>query len=62
MNKTTQAASRAGKKFIGGYFDHDVAKLVKSRAVAEDTTIQELMGEAIELLFQKRNMHIQVRS
>lgn len=41
-------ASREGKRFIGGYYDPEVARELKVIAARDDSTIQELVGRAIE--------------
>ena len=50
----TQAPSRRGKKALIGYFDPSVSKQLKLLALEEDRTVQQLIGEALDLLFQKR--------
>jgi hypothetical protein len=50
--------SRVGKKFVGGFFDPLVAKELKLLAVKEDTTIQLLVVEAINMLFKRRNIEL----
>ena len=50
----TQAPSRWGKKALIGYFDPSVSKQLKLLALEEDSTIQQLLGEALDLLFQAR--------
>lgn len=47
------APSRVGKKVIAGYFDPAVAKQLKQMAVDGDTTMQALLAEALNELFQK---------
>jgi hypothetical protein len=42
-------------KHIGGYFDAAVSKQLRSIMVEEDTTVQALLEEALDLLFQTRN-------
>ena len=49
-----QAPSRRGKKALIGYFDPSVSKQLKLLALEEDSTIQQLLGEALYLLFQAR--------
>ena len=41
-------------KHIGGYFNPAVAKQLKGIALEEDKTAQELVAEALDLLFQTR--------
>ena len=42
-------------RHIGSYFDAAVARQLKSLAVEEDTTVQRLLAEALDLLFESRN-------
>ena len=45
---------RDGLKHVGGYFDPAVSKRLRQMAFEEDTTVQELLAEALELLFRSR--------
>jgi len=47
--------SRKDKKIISGHFDLAVSKQLKQIAAEEDKTIQELLGEALNDLFIKKN-------
>ena len=49
-----QAPSRRGKKTLIGYFDPSVSKQLKQLALEEDSSVQSLLGEALDLLFQAR--------
>ncbi len=49
----SQPPSRRQKKAMIGYFDPAVSKQVRFIALAEDTTVQGLLGEALNLLFAK---------
>ncbi len=46
--------SRKSTKHIGGYFDPAVSKQLREIALAEDSSVQALLGEAIDMLFQSR--------
>jgi hypothetical protein len=46
---------REGKKAIVGFFPPQVSKQLKQIAVDEDTSIQDLMAEALNDLFLKRS-------
>jgi len=46
--------SRAGRRFVGGQFEPDVAKQLRLLAVEDDTTVQALLEEALDLLFAKK--------
>ncbi len=45
--------SRVGKKALIGYFDPGVSKQLKQMALDGDTSVQELLREAINDFFQK---------
>ncbi|WP_417729496.1 ribbon-helix-helix domain-containing protein [Roseovarius sp.] len=46
--------SRKSTKHIGGYFDPMVSRQLREIALAEDSSVQALLGEAIDMLFQSR--------
>ena len=50
---STQAPSRTGKKALIGYFDPSVSRQLKQIALDRDGTIQDLLTEALNDLFQK---------
>ena len=50
------ASGRGGLKHVGGYFDPDVSKRLRQMAFEEDTTVQGLLAEALELLFRTRKV------
>ena len=47
--------SRQGKKMISGHFDKDVHRQLKMLALEKDTSIQDLLGEALNALFERNN-------
>ena len=49
-----RAASRRGLHLIGGHFPSEVVKQLRILAAEEETTIQNLLGEAIDDLFVKK--------
>jgi hypothetical protein len=55
-NPDRQAArpSRQGKRLVAGHFDPKIAKQLRLLAAEEDTTIQALLEEALDLLFVKK--------
>ena len=53
--------SREGKRFVGGHYDPSVQRELKIIAAKEDNTIQDLVGEALELLFANRGISKKVR-
>jgi hypothetical protein len=48
-----QPGGRAGKKAISGFFEIEVSRQLKIIAATEDKTVQGLLGEALNLLFEK---------
>ena len=46
--------SREGRRLIAGHFDPKVAKQLKLLAAEEETTVQALLEEALDLLFVKK--------
>jgi len=46
--------SRSGKKLIAGHFEANVARQMRILAAQEDTTVQALLEEALNLLFVKK--------
>ncbi len=45
---------RTGTRLIGGHFPPEVARQLRMLAAEEDTTVQALLEEAIDLLFVKK--------
>lgn len=50
---TEQPPSRQGKKAIAGHFDPAVSRQLRQIALDNDTTVQALLGEALNDLFIK---------
>ena len=48
------AARSVKRKHIGGYFDPEIGRRLRMLSSEEDTTIQELLDEALRLLFDSR--------
>ena len=46
--------SRDGRRFLGGHFPPHVTRQMKMLAAEDDTTVQALLEEAIDLLFVKK--------
>lgn len=46
--------SRQGKKTIAGHFDPAVSRQLREIALAEDSSVQDLLREALNDLFAKR--------
>lgn len=50
----SQRPSRQGTKLVAGHFDPKVARQLRIIAAEEDTTVQALLEEALDLLFVKK--------
>ncbi len=48
---------RAGKKMVGGHFSTDLSRAVNILAAEQGTTVQALLGEAIDLLMRHYGKH-----
>lgn len=48
---------RQGKKALIAYFSPGVSKALRQMALDEDSTMQSLLGEAIDLLMRDRGKH-----
>jgi hypothetical protein len=44
-------SARAGKRLIGGHFDRSVSRQLRELAAREDSTVQALLAEALNMLF-----------
>lgn len=53
--------SREGRRLVAGHFDPKVAKQLKLLAAEEETTVQALLEEALDLLFLKKGKGAIVR-
>ena len=47
--------SRQGKKMISGHFNKDVHRQLKMLALEKETSIQSLLSEALNALFERNN-------
>lgn len=45
---------RDGTKHVGGYFSPEVSKQLRLIALDEGSSVQELLGEGIDMVFQSR--------
>ena len=53
----TRAAARHGKKAVSAYFSPEVSRGLNVLAAENATTLQALMGEAIDLLMRQYGKH-----
>lgn len=54
---STKAKAREGKKAIVGYFSEDMSRQFRMLAIEENTTVQSLIGEALDMLLRARGKH-----
>jgi hypothetical protein len=54
---TTGTRRRAGKKTVAGHFSGDLSKTLNRMAIDENSSVQALLGEAIDLLMRERGKH-----
>jgi hypothetical protein len=50
-------SGRAGKKLIGGWFSADLNRQLHYLALDENTTLQALLGESLDMLLRARGKH-----
>lgn len=55
MDLNRKPPSRVGKKIIAGHFDPAVVRQMKMLAMDNDSSIQALLAEALNDLFEKHN-------
>lgn len=53
----TRAAARQGKKAVSAYFSAEVSRGLNVLAAENGTTLQALLGEAIDLLMRQYGKH-----
>jgi hypothetical protein len=54
---TKGTGTRADKKTVAGHYSPDVKKTLNIMAADEGSTLQALLGEAIDLLMRQRGKH-----
>jgi hypothetical protein len=55
MNGSSPTTGRQGKKIISGHFDPAVSRQLKQLALDNNSTVQELLREALNDLFVKHS-------
>lgn len=53
---TPAASSKKRGKHIGGYFAPEVSRQLRQVALDENSSVQALLGEALDLLFESRRL------
>ena len=54
---STRAKARMGKRAVGGYFSPELARTLNVMATERDTTLQAILGEAIDLWLRENGKH-----
>jgi len=49
--------TRAGKRTVAGHFSPELRKALHQMVVDENSSVQSLLGEAIDLLMRERGKH-----
>jgi hypothetical protein len=57
VQERARRPAREGKKFVGGWYSKDLSREIAQLALDRDTTVQALMGEAIDLLLRQYGKH-----
>ena len=50
------APSRVGKRLIGGHFDRAVSRQLRELAAREESTVQAMLAQALNMLFASRGL------
>ena len=54
---STRAKAREGKRAVGGYFSPELARTLNVEAAMRGTTLQAILGEAIDLWLRENGKH-----
>jgi hypothetical protein len=54
---STRARARIGKRAVVGYFSPELARTLNGMANDRDTTLQAILGEAIDLWLRENGKH-----
>jgi hypothetical protein len=55
--KTVRPSTRIGKRAAVAWLEPEAVKQLGIMAIQEETTVQDLMAEAVDLLFAQRGKH-----
>lgn len=53
----SRAKARIGKRALAGYFSPELVRAVNIEATQRDTTVQAILGEALDLWFRENGKH-----
>jgi hypothetical protein len=51
------SGTRAGKRTVAGHYSEELRKALNRMAIDENSSVQALLGEAIDLLMRERGKH-----
>jgi hypothetical protein len=54
---STRAKARVGKRALVGYFSPELSRTLNMMATERDTTLQAILGEAIDLWLREQGKH-----
>ena len=54
---STRAKARVGKRALVGYFSPELSRTLNVMATERDTTLQAILGEAIDLWLREQGKH-----
>ena len=57
QSASTRAKARIGKRAIVGYFSPELSRTLNGAAIDRDTTLQAILGEAIDLWLRENGKH-----
>ena len=57
IRTSTRAKARVGKRAVVGYFSPELARMLNVMATERDTTLQAILGEAIDLWLREQGRH-----
>jgi hypothetical protein len=57
QRSSTRAKARMGKRAVVGYFSPELARTLNVMATERDTTLQAILGEAIDLWLRENGKH-----
>jgi hypothetical protein len=56
-HRSTRAKARVGKRALVGYFSPELCRTMNMAAMERDTTLQAILGEAIDLWLRENGKH-----
>jgi len=57
VQSSTRAKARVGKRALVGYFSPELSRTLNIMATERDTTLQAILGEAIDLWLRENGKH-----